>query len=89
LASSRRRRCSLAQAKARDPHGDYRAGCAEALDLPDESFDLVVSYLSLVYIADATAALREMVRVLRPGGTLLIANLTSFSSAPSGSNGAA
>jgi SAM-dependent methyltransferase len=77
----------LAQAKACDPGGDYRAGYAQTLDFPDGSFDLVVSYLTLIDIPDATAALREMTRVLRCGGTLLIANLNGFSSAsvaPSG-----
>ena len=46
-----------------------------------ESFDLVVAYLSLIDIPDAKQAIAEMNRVLRPGGHLLIANLTSFFSA--------
>ena len=71
----------LAQARLRDPQGDYRAGRAEALDFPDGGFDLVVSYLTLIDIPDIAAAIPEMARVLRPGGTLLIANLTSFSTA--------
>ena len=56
-------------------------GRAEALAFPDASFDLVVSYLTLIDIADIGAAIPEMARVLRPGGALLIANLTSFSTA--------
>jgi SAM-dependent methyltransferase len=64
-----------------DPDGDYRIGRAEALEFPDESFDLVVSYLSLVDIPDAETAIAEMARVLRPGGALLIANLNSFNTA--------
>jgi SAM-dependent methyltransferase len=71
----------LEAARRRDPSGDYRAGRAEALDLPDASFELVVSYLSLIDIPDARAAIGEMARVLKPGGRLLIANLTSFASA--------
>lgn len=71
----------LHQARQRDPHGDYRAGRAETLDFPDASFDLIVSYLTLIDIPDLPPAIAEMARVLRPGGTLLIANLTSFSSA--------
>ncbi|MFY7719475.1 MAG: class I SAM-dependent methyltransferase, partial [Brevundimonas sp.] len=47
----------------------------------DAEFDLVVSYLSLIDIPDAAAAIREMARVLKPGGTVLIANLTNFNSA--------
>jgi SAM-dependent methyltransferase len=68
----------LARARQLDPQGDYRAGRAESLEMPDESFDLVISYLSLIDIADPAAAIAEMARVLAPGGTLLIANLTSF-----------
>lgn len=71
----------IAHARARDPKGDYRLGRAEALDLPDEAVDLVVSYLSLIDIDDIDAAIPEMARVLRPGGSLLIANLTGFNTA--------
>ncbi|MEM7766634.1 MAG: class I SAM-dependent methyltransferase [Pseudomonadota bacterium] len=71
----------IACAQERDPGGDYRLGRAEALDLSDASFDLVVAYLSLIDIPDFRAAISEMVRVLEPGGTLLVANLTSFSTA--------
>ena len=68
----------LAEARRRDPAGDYRPGRAGALDFPDASFDLVVSYLTLIDIPDINSAIPEMARVLRPGGALLIANLTSF-----------
>lgn len=71
----------IAEAAHRDPGGDYRVGVGEALDFPDGGFDLVVSYLSLIDIADIGAAIAAMARVLRPGGTLLIANLTSFNTA--------
>ena len=40
-------------------------------------FDLVVSYLNLIDIADSRAAFDEMVRVLRPGGHLFIGNFNS------------
>jgi SAM-dependent methyltransferase len=65
-------------ARERDPKGDYRIGRAEKLDFPDASFDLVVSYLTLIDIPDIAAAISEMARVLAPGGQLLIANLTNF-----------
>ncbi|MGX9966399.1 class I SAM-dependent methyltransferase [Roseomonas sp. F4] len=68
----------LDEARKRDPEGDYRAGRAEALPLPDGACDLVVSYLSLIDIPDAATAIAEMARVLAPGGRLLIANLNSF-----------
>ena len=68
-------------ARAIDPGGDYRVEAAEALGFEDGSFDLVVSYLTLIDIPDARAAIREMTRVLAPGGTLLIANLAAHNSA--------
>jgi SAM-dependent methyltransferase len=71
----------LAEARKRDPGGAYVHGRAEALPFEDGSFDLVVSYLTLIDIPDFRAAFREMVRVLAPGGSLLIANINSFISA--------
>lgn len=71
----------LSAAKARDQKGDYVLGQAERLGFADGSFDLVVSYLSLIDMDGFEEAIQEMVRVLRPGGRLLIANLTSFSTA--------
>lgn len=46
---------------------------AEALELPDAGFDVVFCALGLMYVPDPEQALREMRRVLRPGGRLLIA----------------
>lgn len=71
----------IAQAQARHPEGDYRLAGAEALPVGDGAFDLVVSYLSLIDIDDIETAIAEMVRVLRPGGRLLIANLNGFNTA--------
>jgi SAM-dependent methyltransferase len=68
-------------ARRRDPRGDYRVQSAETLDLTDASVDLVVAYLSLVDIPDLSTAIRQAVRVLRPGGSLLIANSQSFNTA--------
>jgi SAM-dependent methyltransferase len=71
----------IEEARRRDADGQYQIGKAEKLPFEDGRFDLVVSYLTLIDIADFRAAIGEMTRVLRIGGTLLIANLTSFTSA--------
>jgi ubiquinone/menaquinone biosynthesis C-methylase UbiE len=52
---------------------DLRVGDAEALDLPDESFDTVVCTYGLCTIPDHRAAVREAKRVLRRGGRFLLA----------------
>jgi SAM-dependent methyltransferase len=44
---------------------------AEALPFDDATFDTVVSTLVLCTVEDPTAALSEVARVLRPGGSLL------------------
>ncbi len=72
-------------AAERDGEGTYVDARAEALPFPGQTFDLAVSYLSLIDIPDFRAAIAEMARVLRPGGRLLIANLTSFNTAGMGS----
>ena len=41
---------------------------AEAMPLPDASFDVVLSQLGLMFVPDQSAAAREMRRVLAPGG---------------------
>jgi 2-polyprenyl-3-methyl-5-hydroxy-6-metoxy-1,4-benzoquinol methylase len=55
----------IESARRRDPAGDYRLGPAETLDVPAASFDLVVSYLSLVDIPDVAQAAANMVAALR------------------------
>ncbi len=51
------------------------------LDLPflDNYFDKVISNTAIEFIADGEKALRELYRVLKPGGTLVIATLNRLS----------
>ena len=70
----------LARARQLDSAGDYRPGRAEDI-IEEAQFDLVVSYLTLIDIPDIETAIAKMAAALRPGGTLLIANLTSFNTA--------
>ena len=46
---------------------------AEQLELPDASFDVVLCALGLMYMPEPEQALREMRRVLRPGGRMVSA----------------
>lgn len=65
-------------AKARDPKGHYIRANAEQIPFKDNLFDLVVSYLVLIDVIDFRKAISEMVRILQPGGKLVVANLSSF-----------
>jgi ubiquinone/menaquinone biosynthesis C-methylase UbiE len=53
---------------ARRIAGEFRFGSAESLGVPDASLDAVVSTLVLCTVPDVPATLREVLRVLRPGG---------------------
>jgi len=50
----------------------FESGDARKLDIPNESFDLVVFYTTLSHVPSPEDALAEAYRVLRPGGTLAI-----------------
>jgi ubiquinone/menaquinone biosynthesis C-methylase UbiE len=50
----------------------FLVGDVAALAFPDQSFDLVVSTLSMHHWADPTAGLAEIGRVVRPGARALI-----------------
>ena len=45
---------------------------AENLDYPEDMFDVVISNMSLQFFPDKLKALKEMLRVLKPGGRLAI-----------------
>ncbi len=63
----------LAVARERAPDLTWQRGTAESLPFPDGSFDAVVSQFGLMFFTDRRAAIREMRRVLRPGGRAAIA----------------
>jgi ubiquinone/menaquinone biosynthesis C-methylase UbiE len=46
---------------------------AEQLELADDSFDVVICALGLMYVPDPSRAINEMFRVLKPGGRMVAA----------------
>ena len=51
---------------------DFRVGDVHDLDLPDDSFDVIHAHQVLQHVADPVQALREMVRVCKPGGVVAV-----------------
>jgi ubiquinone/menaquinone biosynthesis C-methylase UbiE len=72
----------LAVAAQKAPHIDWRHGQAEALPFDAASFDAVVSQFGLMFFEDREAAIREMARVLRPGGRVAVAVWDSLDNTP-------
>lgn len=65
----------LRVARAVTPPGmaiEWHEASAEALPLPDDAFDVVFCQLGLQFFPEKLAALREMRRVLTPGGRLFV-----------------
>ncbi|MCI0412001.1 methyltransferase domain-containing protein [bacterium] len=62
----------LAVAKDLAPAVDWRQGAAESMPFPDQSFEVVVSQFGLMFFMDRPQAIQEMLRVLVPGGRLVV-----------------
>ena len=63
----------LAVAKEKAPNIEWQQGNAEALPFDSNSFDVVICQFGLMFFEHRQAALKEMLRVLRQGGRLVIA----------------
>jgi ubiquinone/menaquinone biosynthesis C-methylase UbiE len=62
----------IGKARALAPELEWHEGNAMALPFADRSFDLVLSQQMLQFVPDRALALREIRRVLVPGGRLLV-----------------
>jgi len=65
----------LAQAKAKArglAHAEFRVGDMLDLELPDAQFDAVVCVFGIFFVPDMPSAVRELWRLVRPGGCLAI-----------------
>jgi SAM-dependent methyltransferase len=54
---------------------NFVCGNAQAMDFASNSFDLVYSRMLMEYLKDKEGAVKEMVRVCKPGGTVLLQDL--------------
>lgn len=70
----------ISRALQLDPDGHYHLGSAERLPFDDASFDIVLSYLTLVDVEDDLAAISEMCRVLKPGGEVVVVTVSNMAS---------
>jgi SAM-dependent methyltransferase len=64
----------LARAREKVPGGQFHEAELHDLPLPDDHVDLVVCALALMHVRDLELVLGELVRVLRPGGSLVISD---------------
>jgi ubiquinone/menaquinone biosynthesis C-methylase UbiE len=64
------------RAVAEDLDVSFSEGDAEAIDHPDEAFDVVTSAIGVMFTADHQRAADELVRVCRPGGRIALASWT-------------
>ena len=72
----------LAVARRKHPHIEWHDGRAESLPFAAASFDAVVSQFGMMFFDDRVATLREMQRVLRPGGHLAVAVCDALERSP-------
>jgi SAM-dependent methyltransferase len=72
----------LTMAARAAPGISWHRGVAEELPFGDATFDAVVSQFGLMFFEDRSRALREMWRVLRPGGRMAVAVWASLEETP-------
>jgi SAM-dependent methyltransferase len=71
----------LEAGRSEDPGGEYVVGDAAELPFPDGHADLVVAFMSLMDVDDMPEAVRQLARVLEPGGRLVLAVVHPINSA--------
>jgi len=64
----------LERAREKNPSGEFHEADLHDLPLPDDHVDVVVCALALMHVPELEPVLAELVRVLRPGGSLVISD---------------
>ncbi len=72
----------LAVARGIDPAIRWELGDAQALPFPDASFDVVTCQFGLMFFPDRILSIREMLRVVRPGGRIVVAVWSPLDTSP-------
>ena len=64
--------CTVAASESAYPNVTHLAGSAGSIPLPDKSCDLVLIFLSFHHVRRCEIAAKEIARVPRPGGRVLM-----------------
>lgn len=67
----------LTEGKRRHPELAFTAGDASRLPFADDTFDLVTISFALRNVQDTVAGLREMLRVTKPGGKVVVCEFST------------
>lgn len=63
---------SKEKTKGQESRFEYAVGTCEKIPYPDASFDMVTCQTVLLHVKDVSAAIKEMLRVLKRGGLLAV-----------------
>ncbi len=72
----------LSVARRVQPAIEWRQGDAARLPFPDGAFDIALCQMAFMFFPDRTQALKEMARVVRPGGTVAFSVPSRLSAQP-------
>ncbi len=75
---------AVARAAARVPDGDFRVAVVPPIPFPDASFDVVVTFETVEHLKDDAQFMKEIRRVLRPGGRMLLSTPNKEITSPTG-----
>lgn len=68
----------IAKAREHAPDAEFRAGHLERLPLDDDSVDLAVCTLAMTHLPDLAPGMKELARVVRPGGRIVVSDMHPF-----------